>query len=139
MYVKQGDLFWEMSNELVKEIMGISAKLTPVENEVLFHRGDPADNFFILIKGRVMLSLDEAGPSVYIARHPGEIIGWSSLIGRDSYSASAKTLEPGVLTRIDSARFLEILKKDPVSEANIFKRLVEMLGNRLVGIYPSVA
>ena len=139
MYVKQGDLFWEMSNELVKEIMGISAKLTPVENEVLFHRGDPAENFYILIKGRVMLSLGEAGPSVYIARHPGEIIGWSSLIGRDNYSASAKTLEPGVLTRIDSAKFLEIIKKDPVSEANIFKKIVEMLGNRLVGIYPSIS
>ena len=138
MYVKQGDLFWEMNNDLVREIMDISAKLTPVENEVLFHQGDPADNFFILIKGRVMLSLGKAGPSVYIARHPGEIIGWSSLIGRDSYSASAKALEPGILTRIDSVRFLEIVKKDPVSEANIFKKLVGMLGDRLVGIYPSV-
>ena len=138
MYVKQGDLFWEMDNDLVKEIMGISTKLTPVENEVLFHRGDPAANFYILIKGRVMLSLGDAGPSVYIARHPGEIIGWSSLIGRNSYSAAAKTLESSILTRIDSAKFLQIIKKDPGSEANIFKRLAEMLGSRLLGIYPSI-
>lgn len=138
MYVKQGDLFWEMSNDLVKEIMDISAKMSPVENEIIFHKGDPADNFYILIKGRVMLSLGEEGPSVYIARHPGEIIGWSSLIGRDSYSASAKSLEPGILTRINSATFLKIINKDPVSEANIFRKLVEMLGKRLMGIYPSI-
>jgi hypothetical protein len=35
--------------------------------------------------------------------------------------------------------FLDILKKYPRNEALLFKRLAEMLGNRLLELYPTIS
>jgi CRP-like cAMP-binding protein len=88
-----------------------------------------------LLKGRVKLSLGDTGPVIYMVRQPGEIIGWSGLIGRAIYSASGECMEETNLLKFNRDVFLEILKKYPRNEALLFKRLAEMLGNRLLTIY----
>lgn len=75
MYLKQDDLFWGMDKEFVKEAMDTTIKQNPVEGDLLFKEGDAADFFYILIKGRVKLSIGDTGKVVYMARHPGEVIG----------------------------------------------------------------
>ena len=139
MYVKQGDLFWGMGTEFVKSAMDASEKMNPGEGSELFAAGDPADHFYVLLKGNVLLSLGTTGRKVYLARHPGEIIGWSSLIGRDAYSASAKCTENCQLIKFSSQTFLDQLKENPANEAMLFQRLAEMLGNRLLEVYPSIS
>jgi len=105
----------------------------------LFHEGDPAQHFYVLLKGRVKLSLGEKGPVVYMVRQPGEIIGWSGLIGRDCYSASGECMQKTSLLKFNRDVFLDILKKYPRNEALLFKRLAEMLGNRLLELYPTIS
>ena len=75
---------------------------------------------------------------VYKARSPGEVIGWSSLVGRDVFSASANCRESAKLLKFDRDSFLEILQKNSANEALLFKRLAEMLGNRLLELYPTI-
>jgi CRP-like cAMP-binding protein len=139
MYLKQGDLFWGMDKDFVKEAMDTTTKQNPNEGDLLFREGDSADYFYILIKGRVKLSIGETGKTVYMARHPGEIIGWSSMIGRDAYSASAECMEDANILKVNCNDFLKALAKDPANEAILFKRVAEMLGNRLLEVYPSIA
>ena len=110
---------------------------TAVKGGLLFTEGDPAEHFFIIPKGRVLLSRGEQGPTVYTARHGGELIGWSTLTGRDNFSASAKCLEPTSLLKFNRDRFLESLDKEPENAAILYKRLAETLGKRLIGVYPS--
>jgi CRP-like cAMP-binding protein len=74
-----------------------------------------------------------------MVRHPGEIIGWSGLIGRDVYSASGECMETTNLLKFDRDNFLEILNKYPQNEALLFKRLAQMLGNRLLELYPTIS
>ncbi|NNG01763.1 MAG: cyclic nucleotide-binding domain-containing protein [Desulfobacteraceae bacterium] len=138
MYLKQGDLFWGMSKEFVQEAMETTTRQTSEEGDWLFREGAPAYSFFILIKGRVQLSIGDVGQTVYVARHPGEIIGWSSIIGGKSFSASAQCLEQTHLLKVDREQFLGILEKDPANEVILFKRLSEMLGNRLLEVYPNL-
>ena len=139
MYIKQADLFWGMDKDFVKEVMEKSEKLDFDAGEVIFNNGDPADYFFVLVKGRVLLILGQTGPSVYIARHAGEIIGWSGIIGRHAYSATAKCTETTRLIRFERNHFMKSLEKDKASEALLFRRLAEMLGHRLVEVYPSIS
>ncbi len=138
MYLNQKDLFWEMSKDFVQDAMGASEKVSMEEGQPLFSEGAYAEYFYVLIKGRVQLNVGESGRVVYIARHAGEIIGWSSLIGRENYSAGAKCIEPASLLKFDSNAFLEMLKKDTANEAILFRRLSKMLGNRLLDLYPSI-
>jgi CRP/FNR family cyclic AMP-dependent transcriptional regulator len=138
MYLSQGDLFWGMSKDFVREAMETTAKMDYKEGEILFRQGDVAGFFYILIKGRVKLSIGESGPVVYLARHPGEIIGWSSIIGRESYSANAQCVEDTHLIKVKTDRFLQILGRNTSDELILYKRLAEMLGNRLVEVYPTI-
>ena len=138
MHLKMGDFIMGMGREFATEAMDISEKLSLGEGEVLFNVGDSAGHFYVLLKGHVQLSLGQTGPVVYQARHPGEIIGWSCLIGRVTYSASAECTESTNLLRFDRESFLRILTQNPANEALLFKRLAEMLGNRLLELYPTV-
>jgi CRP-like cAMP-binding protein len=139
MYIKMSDFFIGMGKQFTIEVLDIAEKLFQNDREVLFHEGDPAKHFFVLLKGRVKLSLGEKGPVVYMVRLPGEIIGWSGLIGRDRYSASGECMEETNLLKFNRDVFLDILKKYPRNETLLFKRLAEMLGNRLLELYPTIS
>jgi len=138
MHLKMGDFIMGMGREFATEAMDISEKLSLNEGSILFNVGDSAGHFYVLLKGQVQLSLGQDRPVVYNARHPGEIIGWSGLIGRDAYSATAKCAESTNLLRFDRKSFLTILTKNPANEALLFRRLAEMLGNRLLELYPTI-
>lgn len=139
MYLKQSDLFWEMSKDFVKEAMEIGEKMSLKEEDILFKEGDGATHFYILLKGRVKLSIGRTGPMVYMARHAGEVIGWSSLNGRKEYSATGECMEPVNLIKFNTKKFLSILEKNPENGLVFYKRLAEMLGERLLSIYPSIS
>ena len=139
MYIKMSDFFMGMGRPFTMEVLDIVEKEFQKEGDVLFREGDPAKHFYVLLKGRVKLGLGNSGPVVYIVRHPGEIIGWSSLIGRDRYSASGECMQETNLLKFDRDVFLEILKKYPYNEALLFRRLAEMLGNRLLELYPTIS
>ncbi len=130
MYLKMSDFFSGMGKDFTIEAMEMSEKSNQNNGDVIFHMGDPAGHFYILIKGSVRLSLGQIGPQVYMAENPGEIIGWSCLIGLDSYSASAECVEPTNLIKFDRESFLSILKKYPANEALLYRRVAETLGNR---------
>jgi CRP-like cAMP-binding protein len=139
MYIKMSDFFMGMGKQFTVEVLDIAEKLFQNEGDVLFHEGDPAKHFFVLLKGRVRLSLGETGPVIYLVRRPGEIIGWSGLIGRERYSAAGECMEETNLLKFNRDVFLDILKKYPQNEALLFKRLAEMLGNRLIELYPTIS
>ena len=138
MHLKMGDFIMGMGKEFATAAMEISDKMSLNQGNILFSDGDAAGYFYVLLKGQVQLSLGKTGPVVYRARHPGEMIGWSCLIGRETYSATAECVEPADLLRFDRESFLKILKKKPANEARLFKRLAEMLGNRLLELYPTL-
>ena len=138
MHLTMGDFIMGMGKEFATEAMDISEKLSLNKGKIIFSTGETADYFYVFLKGQVQLSLSDSGPVVYRVRHPGEIIGWSCLVGRQTYSASAECLEATELLRFDREGFLEILSKNPASEALLFKRLATMLGNRLLELYPTI-
>jgi CRP-like cAMP-binding protein len=139
MYLKQGDLFWGMDKDFVKAAMDISSKENYHEGEVVFREGGFADAFYILVKGRIQLTLGEKSREVYLAYQPGEIIGWSSIIGREKLSATATCLESTILQKLERQRFFTVLGDYPAEGAVLFQRVAAMLGNRLVSLYPSIA
>src|SRR5210317_869676 len=115
MYIKQSDLFTGTSMDFVKNFMDICEMSSHKKGEVLFRENDPAKFFFILLNGRVKLSVGEAQQVVYNAERNGEAFGWSSLIGRDVYSASAECLEPTKLLKTDSKKLAKVIEKDPAN------------------------
>ena len=139
MYVKQADFFWGTSQIFVNEVMKISKKESWEKGYFLFHEGSPANRLYILLKGRIRLSIGKAGQVVYIVSRAGEAFGWSSLIGRNSYSASAECREPVQLITFDSEKFQKILKNDPNNGLLFFQGLASTIGNRLLQAYKMIS
>jgi CRP-like cAMP-binding protein len=139
MYIKQKDIFWGMSKEFVKEVMKISITESHEKNDVLFQEGDSANQFYILLKGRVKLSLREISHVVYVVSNAGEAFGWSSLINRDAYSASAECMSPTKLLRFEKEKLQAVLEKEAINGLLFYKRLAELLGNRLLNSYTMIS
>jgi CRP-like cAMP-binding protein len=137
MQLQQGDLFWGMDKGFVKKAMDLSTKISLAEGDYLFHEGDRAADFYILLTGRVKLILGKSDKVVYMARQAGELIGWSSLTDREAYSASGRCEEASSLLKIDSALFLNLLHDEPASGMTLYQRIATMLGNRLLELYPN--
>ncbi len=135
MIIDQGDLLWGMSMIFVKKFMDIAKTVTYEEGDYIFREGDDANHFHTLIEGRVDLNVGEAGDRVYVVKRAGETFGWSSLVDRKSYSASARCMGPTVLLRIDRKEFDALMQDDPVNGMLFYKNLAGMLGNRLIHRY----
>ena len=115
MFIHQTDLFRGMNKDFVKQVFDLAVKESIADKDVLFSEGDQAKHFYILLKGRVKLSTGETGQVVHTVSRPGEAFGWSSLVGRDVYSASAKCLAPTTLVIVNRNKFQEILDKEPIA------------------------
>jgi CRP-like cAMP-binding protein len=83
----------------------------------------------------VKLSIGDTGPVVYTVDNAGEAFGWSSLTGREAYSASGQCLKPTVLDNFHRAEFEKVLEKYPEQGLHFFKRLAGLIGNRLLMSY----
>lgn len=139
MYFKQADIFWGMSKDFVAEIMKLATTESHKEGKLLFRAGSPANHFYILIKGHVKLTLGENGQVVYVVNKAGEAFGWSSLIGREVYSAAAECSSPTNLLKFERQELQKVLENDPENGLIFFKRLAMILGNRLLQSYDMIS
>jgi CRP-like cAMP-binding protein len=139
MYFKQGDIFWGMNKEFVGEIMKIAVTESYQKGHMLFRAGEAADYFYILTKGQIKLEIGDTGHAVYIVSKAGEAFGWSSLIGREAYSATAECLRPTNLIKLNGAQLQQLLEKDSGNGLIFFKRLAGILGNRLLQSYEAIS
>jgi CRP-like cAMP-binding protein len=139
MYFPQSDLLRGMSKTFVKEFLEIATKESYGEGYFLFHEGDPARNFYILLKKQVKLRIGETGHVVYTVDHPGEAFGWSSLVGRSEYSASAECRKPTKLLEFGAEKLNKVLERDSTNGLIFLKRLSGLLGTRLLHAYKMIS
>ena len=135
MYLKQTDLFWGMSQNAIQSITAKAVKQEFQEGETVFKADDPADTFFVLIKGKVRMELQPTGRKVYCSERVGEIFGWSALIGRNVYSATVVCEQHTMVLKFPKDDVLRLLEKDAENAVIFYKQLAGALGNRLLRTY----
>jgi CRP-like cAMP-binding protein len=138
MIIKPGDFLRGLSRDFVMKMTGISVRESYKEGDILFHEKDGAKHFYILIKGRVRLSIGKVGCVVHTVSDLGEAFGWSSLLGRDVYSASAECMVPTELYKIGRDEFQELVAEDPGNGLIFFKSLAGTIGKRLNNNYKTI-
>ena len=135
MFIQQAELLRGMDRDFIKSFLDIANKEYREAGEFLFHKGDAASHFFILIKGHIRLILGHVGHVVHVVDHTGEAFGWSSLVGRNFYSCSAQCVVPSKVLRIEHKEIQDVLEDYPASGLIFFKRLAKVLGERLFQHY----
>jgi len=135
MFFHQSDILQGLEKDFLKKFMEITKRETFKSGHALYKEGDRADHFFILLNGRVKISIGETGHVVYTVDRAGEFFGWSSLVGRNKYAASAECMETAMLLRIDVGELNRLLEKDAPAGLILYRNLSASLGNRLLQTY----
>lgn len=137
MFIQQADLFREVNQETTIEISSIMVEQSYDEGTILFAEGDPANHFFILKEGRVRLAVGKEAAIDYPVSTPGEAFGWSSLVGRDTYTAQAECETECKLIKIEKESLQKVFERHPDSGMAFFKGLAGAIGQRLIYAYNS--
>ncbi len=100
---------------------------------LLFREADDSTFIFVLLKGEVTLevSMRDRGPTAIYAAGPGELLGWSPVLGRHSMTATAKVTTPCRLAVLEVGRLNELIQQDPHFGVAFLRRLGLIVSDRL--------
>ncbi len=131
----QSELLTGVGQLFIRDLMAtIAIKEAYPAREIIFHEGDQTVSFYTMISGKVNLSIG-TGHIVYTISTPGEVFGWSSLVERKTYTATAKCVEPTLLLKFDQNDFHKMLQTHPKCSVIFYKNLSKALGKRLLASY----
>ncbi len=99
----QAELFEGVSEQTRQRILETARDESFAKGDFMFRLGEPARHFYILGEGRVRLTLGQGERLTYVASSPSELIGWSSLVDNESYTASAECLVPVKVLKIEKS------------------------------------
>jgi CRP/FNR family transcriptional regulator, nitrogen oxide reductase regulator len=113
-------------------------------HELIFSEGDPSDAFMVIVEGRVkVFKSTPAGKEIILEIFgAGDPLGAVAVYEGVPFMASAQTIEPSQVLRIDKAPFFRLLEHDPqfvrgllsgltLRLAELTRRLADLSGARV--------
>ena len=138
MFVEEIQLFKGFGPDFMEEITDAAQEVDFAEDLLLFNRGDPAENLYVLVEGSVNLFIKDGGSINFIVDEPGEIFGWSALVEPNIYTASAMCFAGAKALKIEGTRLEHILERHPKEAYRMMKRLAGVVGQRLTNSYEDI-
>lgn len=122
-------LFVGLERERLQALGAKLRKRSYRRGEVIFHEGDPGGQLFIIVSGRVRISImGEDGQERDLALlDPGECFGEMSMLDGSDRSATATAMVPTETLILNREPFYEFVRGNPVA----MEHLAGLLGRRL--------
>jgi CRP-like cAMP-binding protein len=131
-------LFEGLSKEQLKTIADLTELKQIPDGETLFREKDPANNLYILLKGKVRIQVQLTSKpetiAITILSQPGQLIGWSGLVPNQHYTAAAICLEDSQMLAIEGTKLMNALEKDCDMGFKIMRKISEVISDRLRNI-----
>ena len=114
-------------------LTGCAANVVFKKNEFLFHAGDPANLFYFIRKGRVVIEtyVPEKGPIAIQSRGEGDVTGWSWLVPPYRCHFDTRAVELPRAIVLDGKCLRENMEKDHDLGYALFKRFAVLIAERL--------
>jgi len=107
---REAQLFPVLKDDHLKWIRTHGEEIEVPANERIFTEGEPAENFFVVLKGRIRVTRSFGVEETTITEHgPGQFSGELSVLTGGVQSASGYTVVPSLLLRISAAEFRVML------------------------------
>ncbi|NIV14465.1 MAG: cyclic nucleotide-binding domain-containing protein [Aliifodinibius sp.] len=105
------------------------------KGERLFQVGHEAEHIYILLDGKVsiqvQLSSRPENMSIVVLQKPGQLVGWSGLMGGSHYTANGVCLEDSQLLQIKGQKFMQTLENNPESGFSVMREIAMVISQRL--------
>ena len=126
---RAGKFFSKLTSSSLEDFSLMEHPSSFAANVVLFAEGEPVRALFVILEGKVRLSINSSEGrrlSLRIAR-PGDIIGLSSSLCGTPYEMTAETLCPSKIAPIERREFLNFLGRHP----DAYQSVTEELGRHM--------
>jgi CRP-like cAMP-binding protein len=102
-------------------------------SEWLFHQGDPADCFYVVVAGGLDLEVRTATGREHLVAHmgPGTVVGETSLFIGGQRSSSARATDRTALLEFPDEELRALLRSNALPAYHIAYRLAQALAQRL--------
>ena len=99
----------------------------------IFHEGEEADRFFLVLSGRVGLQIHvpAVGDTSVAPIRPGEALGWSWLFRPYRWHFDARALEPVTMLCFDAVALRALCDSDHDLGYAVLARIAEVITQRL--------
>lgn len=101
---------------------------------VIFHEGQRSDAFYVVYRGHVTLEmcLPARGCTRLLTLGPGELLGWSALVGDGRMTAAATAADDVELIELSGTDLIRQCEADPLFGYRLMRRLAAALAKRLL-------
>ena len=133
-------LFQDLNARQIRFVCNIVHLRRYREMELIFRQGDAGVGMYIILAGRVAITVGgstsgigtEAAGIEIATLHPGDFFGELALVEDDSRrSADARALEETDLIGFFKPDLLEVIERNPTAGVRITMRLGQVIGRRL--------
>jgi CRP-like cAMP-binding protein len=123
-------LFQDLDEDQLERLVKVAREEAHPHHTVLFREGDAVDAFYLVRAGSVTVFRDAKGkPLQVLARlEEGGFFGEMGLLNKARRIASARTLGPTVLVRIEKADLLDLLADNPNLELKFRAEVIRRHG-----------
>ena len=129
------DLFEGSTDDLLNKVAEIAEEKTFSLGEMVFEEGEKAKWVYILLGGKVRISIDLTSRPTYITvamlDEPNLTFGWSGIVAPYRYTSTATCEVETRVLAIPGVEFEEILMNEPQCGCGVMKKLNELISSRL--------
>ena len=130
--LKQIVMMGYLTDEMLDLLAAIAELHRFEEKEIIFRQGDPAEHFYFLLQGKVLLE-QRIAPTVTVSLSgikPGYAIGWSAMLDEDSYTTDAICAERSQIISFLSEKLKALFEKNHSLGYIMSQRLLRVIKNR---------
>jgi CRP-like cAMP-binding protein len=126
--VAQHPFFMGMIPRHLQQLSEAAIQLQFEEGENIFAEGSPANRFYLILKGKVVLECEMADRNMIAVQTlgPGDDLGWSWLFPPYSMHFNARALEPTTAIFFYGTRLREQCDEDHEMGYQLMKRIAEV-------------
>jgi CRP/FNR family transcriptional regulator, cyclic AMP receptor protein len=108
---------------------------------VIFQRGQDSSVIYFVLDGEVGLEVQVSAKEIAEVHRvgPGDLLGWSPLLGRRSMTATARAVTPTRLAVLSVDQITQMCERDPLFGTAFHRQMAIVLSSRLDNTHRQLA
>jgi CRP/FNR family transcriptional regulator, cyclic AMP receptor protein len=133
-YLPDHPFFAGLDPKAFEVVAGCAKNVSFAPGEFLFRTGQPADQFYVVRRGRVALQVHSptSGTMVVDTADAGDVVGWSWLVPPYTWLFDARAVEPTGAVSFDGVCLRGKCEEDPKLGYDLMKLVSQVMFSRLV-------
>jgi CRP-like cAMP-binding protein len=122
-----------LSDPMLDRLAQIIDVLKFDKDEILFKEGEPAERFYMLRSGNILLEqmISDKVTACVGSVKPGFSFGWSAMVDNGVYTNQAVCTESSEIYSFRRDKINKLFEQDPEMGFRIYQRLLEIIKTRL--------